>query len=136
MNHEIIWNWNPLTSIGPVVFGESIDFLLGKYDLEKLDEEDLTGWDTYLFKNNSTRIYVEDAHIISVACYDNFFYEGKNLIGCTLQEVRKIFSQDEEEVGEITGDKIPIDYDGLGMTLWFRHDLVADVTCHGVITED
>lgn len=73
--------------------------------------------------------------VVSVGCYDNLLYQGRNLLGLTLEEIREVLGQ-EDEIGEMIGEEIPVEYESLSLQLWFRGDVVVDATCYGFIEND
>ncbi len=130
---SIFWNWEPLVSIGPFRFGEPVAPVIEKYNLRKLERvSEVADWDTYEVPDGNTVIYVEDSSIDSVACYDNLFYQGKNLLGISLEEIHEILGK-EDEFGKIIGEKTPVEYESFGLQIWFRNGITVDATCYGFI---
>jgi hypothetical protein len=130
------WDWHPCVSVGPLTFGESISPLIEKFDLQELDtDQAASGHIPYDFPNCETRIYAnEDGEIENVGCFDNLYYQGQNLFGLTLDEIRALLGP-EEEIGETVlfdfpgneFEKFPVDYYELGAQFWFRDGVVESV---------
>jgi len=135
MPKEIIWNWKPLESVGLITFGEYAPPIVAKYNLDKLYANCKSGdWDAYQFPNTETYVCVENFHIISVGCYDNIFYQDKNLIGLSLDEIRAILGK-EDEISEIVGTQIPIEYENLSLILWLKDKIIVGANCSRLIEE-
>ncbi len=134
---SIIWDLNPLISVGPVQFGTLITPFIKEYLLQKIELYPVEGldWDTYVFPDCESTLHVENSHIVSVGCYDNFFYKERNLLGLTFEEIQEILGP-EDEIGEQIGEKIPVEYEKLGVEVWLRDEIVADITCYGAFPED
>jgi hypothetical protein len=83
------WIWEPLISIGSIKFGEFIEPLIFKFELEKLEKpfEDCS-WETYRFPSCNTCLYSENSQVTSAGCFDNLYYKGRNLFGLTIGEIR------------------------------------------------
>jgi hypothetical protein len=135
----IIWKWNPLISIGEIIFGEPIEPLIIKYDLIELPKPfDEAYWDSYEVPDFSKRIYSEDGIVTIVGCFDNLYYGENNLFGLTFGEIRGLLGE-EDKVGEtVTFDfedddfeEIPIEYYKLGLQLWFRDGIVESAMLSG-----
>ncbi|CBN57583.1 MULTISPECIES: hypothetical protein [Kamptonema] len=132
----LIWHWQPLVSIGYIHFGEAATPIVTKYNLQKLEPDCKSGdWDTYEFPECETRIYVENCYIVGVGCYDNLFYQGQNLFGLSLDDIRQILGQ-EDEIGEMIGTQIPIEYFRLGVQLWMKDDAIVGAICNGLIEDE
>lgn len=137
---NIIWDWKPLESIGGIKFGDCINELAKKYHLhplKKMYESD--EWETYEIPENLTKVYVAKDQIVEdIGCFDNLYYNGKNLFNLTLDEVREILGL-EDEVGEAIYnyydeepyEKIPVEFESLGLQLWFRGGIAVDAMVCG-----
>jgi hypothetical protein len=131
----INWNWKPLISVGPLKFGQPAIPLIKKYNLIALESDcESSDWDTYEFPNSQTRIYVENSYIDSVGCYDNLIYEGTNLLGLSLNEIRSILGN-ENEIGEVIEMQTPIEYETLGLQLWLEDKITIGGICYRVIED-
>jgi hypothetical protein len=137
MNNSIlIWDWEPLVSVGSIQFGAPANPIIAKYNLQKLEPDcESADWDTYEFPDTDTRISVENGCIFSFNCYDNFFYKGQNLLGLSLDDIRQILGL-EDEIDEMVGTYIPIYYESLGLTLWMKDDVIGGATCHEAIEDE
>ncbi len=144
MKEEIItWEWSPLVSIGSLKFGESIDPVISKFDLYKLDKPfEEADWDSYEFPNRDKRVYAEDGHITIIGCFDDLYYEGKDLFGLTLDEIRSLLGE-EDEIGETVlfdfedgeYDKTPVEFYKYGLQIWLRDGMVESAMISGAIDE-
>ncbi len=144
MKKSIFWNWIPLISIGPLKFGQHKCFLIDKYQLIRTPDCDPPSWETYDFPDGDTSLSFEESYLVSVNRYESFFYQEKNLIGLSLEEICAILGP-EDEIGETIilendnlekiGEIIPVEYNELGLQLWFENGVVTN-TCSDGITED
>lgn len=83
-----------------------------------------------------TRIYTEGDRITGVGAFDELFYKGKNLFGMTLVRLRSHLGP-PTEIGEAIGERIPVEYEQLGIQVWLGTDgLVDSVMCHEYIEPD
>jgi hypothetical protein len=142
---NIIWNWKPLESVGEIKFGIHINELTERYNLhllEKIYESD--EWETYEIPENLTKVYVaKDHRVEDIGCFDNLYYNGKNLLNLTLDEVREILGS-EDEVGEAVYnyydeepyEKIPVEFESLGLQLWFRGEVAVDAMVSGALDDE
>jgi len=71
---------------------------------------------------------VEEGKLADVLCRDALEYEGVDLLGMPLSDVRQILGQ-EDGVGEGVGEGIAVYYEELGLTLWVTDDTVQNATC-------
>jgi hypothetical protein len=132
----IIWDWKPLLSVGPIYFGDPVKKLVENQGLKLMDFDDgITEWDTYQVPNGETTVHVEDGKVVSVGCYENLYFNGKNLLGLTLDTVRTILGK-EDEIGEEIIDKTPVEYERLGLQIWIRNEIVVDAICYSPIEGD
>ncbi|KAF3886438.1 MULTISPECIES: hypothetical protein [Nostocales] len=132
---SINWIWKPLNSVGPFNFGNPISEFEKDYKLELIEPADeITGWETYGLIHYETHIYVENSLIISINCYDQLIYQNLDILGMTLSEIRNLFGK-ENQPGELNGDQICIEYEELGLQLWFQDDIVTSASCYGLIED-
>jgi hypothetical protein len=125
--------WEPLIAVGPFKFGTSIQQYIEMYSLQFVDDTDeVDCWLTYITPDKTTYIYAEGENIVSIACYECLFYQDQNLIGLSVSEIRKLLGN-EDEIGEVVGGGIPIEYFSLGLQLWVQEEFVTDVTCYSTI---
>jgi hypothetical protein len=101
-------------------------------------------WETYEVPGNKTKIYVNKNSIIEdIGCFDNLYYNGKNLFTLTFNEVREILGL-EDEIGESIYnyydeepyEKTPIEFESLGLQLWFRGGFAVDAMVSGSINDE
>lgn len=131
----IIWNWEPLVSVGFFKFGQQASPVIKQYNLLKLEPDcEAATWDTYEFPNSHTRIYVENSYVDSVGCYDNLFYKGINLLSLSLNEIRKILGK-EDEIGESIEMQTPIEYEDKSLQLWLQNGIIIGGICYGFIKD-
>ncbi|MCB2263519.1 MAG: hypothetical protein LGR52_11405 [Candidatus Thiosymbion ectosymbiont of Robbea hypermnestra] len=128
--------FEPLQGVGPFPFGEAIEPLINKLGLIEVPEEnvDATGWITYRMPGQDIRIHSEDGKIISIACYEDCWYKGKNLIGLTLQDIVRLLGpttlSDEPNVIEIDDDEeVVYEIESIDVQLWVRNGIVVTVIC-------
>jgi|GEM_PF-3776371 len=78
--------WNPNVGVSLFLFGDRIAPYLSAIGFEEfLDEYNETlSWEVYGWSKPELRILVEDDKIVSVACYDECWYRGINLIGADI----------------------------------------------------
>jgi hypothetical protein len=132
----IQWHWVPCVSVGPIIFGEPVAPVIGKFDLQKLEKDyEDADWDTYEFPDCETRIYVdENGGIKEIGCFDNLYYQGQNLFGLTLDEIRVLLGP-EDEIGKIVlfdfpgneFEKFPVEFENFSAQFWFREGVVESV---------
>lgn len=134
---ETIWNLTPHISVGVFKFQTSINPLIAKLNLLKLDEK-RGEWDEYEIPGCETLVYADDNGIIEyVACYDNLYYEGKNLFGLKIDEIRKILGEEGKTGKTVLFDfkdnefeKTPIDFEQWGLDMWFKNEVVESINAY------
>ena len=128
-------NWEPFVSVGPFKFDTLIQKYIEPYNLHFVEAADATvNWDTYATSDESVYIDTENSKIVSISCYVSFYYNGKNIIGLSLPEVREILGR-EDEIGDQLGEKIPVEYYALNLQLWVQNEYVTNVTCNGLVED-
>lgn len=121
----MLYNWIPNRSVGDLALGSKISHYKNLVLVEEEFHESVD-WNIYRLKDNDTiRVYVEKKNIISILCYEKFFYQGINLIGKKLKEVEKILEQKTSEFGEPVdlgndGIQIPVEFESIGLQAWVR----------------
>jgi hypothetical protein len=141
---RIKWNWEPLISIGSIMFGESIEPLIIKFGLEKLEKPfEECNWETYRVFNCNTCLYSENSRVTSAGCFDNLYYKGQNLFGITIEEVRIILGKESEigeamryYVGEEEIEQTPVEFDELSLQLWFINGIVTSAIVHPLLEDE
>lgn len=132
---EITWDLTPNISVGVFKFQTSINPLISKLNLLKLNEKQ-GEWDGYEIPDCETRVYADDNGIIEcVGCYDNLYYEGKNLFGLKVDEIRKIIGEEGKTGKTVLFDfkdnefeKTPIEFEQWGLEIWFKNGIVESVS--------
>ena|GEM_PF-676115 len=127
----------PLQGIGSFPLGGAIEPLINKLGLIELPEEskDATGWIAYTMPGQDIRIYSEDDKIVSVACYEDCWYKGRNLIGSAFQDVVRLLGpatlSDEPNVVEIDDEEqVVYEIENANVQLWVRDGIVVTVICY------
>jgi len=128
------WSLDPLVSVGPVHFGELAHPLIKKYGLHRLEPEVSSGRETYEFNDCETRVYVEGGRIVCVGCFDELFYQGKNIFGLSFEEMHELLGP-EDDIGEDICGLVPVEYEKLGLQIWLRNGFVDSVMCNGPTNE-
>lgn len=125
----------PLKSVGPFLFDSSIsnysDFMLHEVD-EEFDEE--VGWKAHTIPDKEVRIYTENEKIVSIACYDELYLDGNNLIGLEVGVFKSIINSelsDYEKIELDNGIKEILDYDSLGIQAYAMYGFIDSITCSG-----
>ena len=134
-NQRIIWQWEPLISIGYIRFNEPIIPLIRKYKLQRKVEYEPPDWQVYEFPEDETLVNVEKSRVLSVSCYNNFFYKGKNLLGISLKEINDILGK-EYEIDESIETQTLVIYDSMSLQLWFENGVTVSAMCYGFIEEN
>ncbi len=134
-NDELVWN--PSKGIGPFQIGVKIKKYIQEFDLELVSDEMKEGyeWETYSIKNrDDIRVYSEDSKVVSILCDEYCFYEGKNLIGITIEQLVNVLNTEPNE----KVDKIDLDdgihyvyeFDDYGCQVWVKDNKVESFTCN------
>jgi hypothetical protein len=95
------WQWTPLKSVGDIPFNAVAELILQKYKMKRV--ESIHGedeWDTYGIAGGGLEVYVEDSRIEGVGCFDNLYYQGRNIIGMEVDEVKCLLGEPDD-----TGEK-------------------------------
>jgi hypothetical protein len=128
--------WDPKVSVGPFKFGVIIHQYLTRYNLHLVEAAtEPVNWDTYADAQEGIYIDVEDSKIIAISCYEHFFHEGKDIIGMTLDDIKEYLGN-PSEIGDVVGDKTPVEYYDLGLQVWLRDNRVTDVTSNGFLIDE
>ena len=129
------FEWIPREKLGDFEFGTPIEKYIKKYNLETLPEEydNKVGWDVYSLPNTNVRIFVENGSIISIACYEECWYQGTNLIGLNIEEAsRLIGSNPSDDVDLIYIDNEPqqvFEFEDLEAQFWVKDGKVVTIFC-------
>ena len=132
---KISWIWVPLFSVGPFCFGETIFQYENSYQLKLVSRgsECVTGWDSYDVTGYDAQIHCENDKIVAIACYEQFYYKGVNLIGKNLKKVCNLLKLSPDEYGEIIyineSPQVPVEFDSVDLQLWCFEEIVVSVFC-------
>ncbi len=133
---KIVWEWEPNSSLGPIKLGDQISHYVEKFHLKDAndDNDDITGWVSYVLPSVDTYVYVENGIIVSITSYEEFFYKEKNIIGVKTSELLNILGRDPDEIGvSVLYDngviQTPFEYLDLGLQLWVRDEEVVSASC-------
>jgi len=130
---KIAWTWVPNVSIGPFEFGEGIEEYFDAFEILEIPEEydPEVEWEVFGLPDEDVRIFTSEGRIISVACYGEFFLEGRNLIGMPYENVEAMLGQEPDEVGDPIPiedeEQVPIEFDSLGLQIWTVGGVVVSV---------
>ena len=129
------FEWVPLKKIGAFEFGAPIKDYLKIYDLIELPDEydEKEVWTVYTISDFDVRIFAEEGNIVSVSCYEEFIYKGKNLIGLNLREVIDLIGvQPNKKVDIIYIDneqKRVYELEDVSAQLWVKDGKVVTIFC-------
>lgn len=133
--------WNPNVGVSLFLFGDRIAPYLSAIGLEEfLDEYNETlSWEVYGWSKPELRILVEDDKIVSVACYDECWYRGINLIGADIATAMEcIGAHPEDNPDEFDlddGIQAVFEFDEVGAQLWVKKGIVVTGIC-GFLPEE
>jgi len=131
---NIIWEWVPNSSLGPIKLGDQISCYIETLHLLDDDaEDDITNWIGYRLPDVDTYIYVENEIIISITSYEEFIYKDKNIIGIKVNQLSEILGCEPTEFGRSVlfddGDiQTPLEYIDLGLQLWVSNEIVMSAS--------
>ena len=101
--------------------------------LVKVDEYDAdVDWISYKLENRDMRLYIENNKFVSVACYDECIFKGKNLIGLNINELNKFLNKKPDKSEKMmldSGLKEVYDYYNLGIQVYVKAGIVDSITC-------
>lgn len=133
--------WNPNISVGVFRFGDRIDHYISALSLTEFPDEydEEVGWKVYGWSGPELRIFVEDDKIVSIACYDECWYRGVNLIGTDFSEAIVCIGsspEDDPEAFDINGEtQVVFEFEEVDAQLWVKEDIVVTVIC-GFLSEE
>jgi hypothetical protein len=123
------WHWIPGKSIGPFIFGDPAGPFIRDYDLRKRRPAcSIADWDTYEFPGFESWVVVEDGRIAEVHCVDAVEYEGTDLIGLPVSDVRDLLGAENKSEDNV-GLGYALYYDRLGLTLFIVNEVVKAAAC-------
>lgn len=121
--------------MGPFYFGADANPVISWLKLQKLDPDyEGADWDTYEVPTLESRIMVETGLVSGVLCCDRLIYNGKNLLGLPLGEIRSILGP-EDSITENISLGEAVYYKQLGLTLWLAGGVVRSATCNAIIAD-
>ncbi|MBW4504948.1 MAG: hypothetical protein KME64_00280 [Scytonematopsis contorta HA4267-MV1] len=72
---------------------------------------------------------------MTATLYSPLIYQNLDILLMTLSEIRNLFGR-ENKPGELFLDNIfCIEYEDMGLQLWFQDDIVTNATCYGLIED-
>lgn len=125
--------WNPNIGVGVFRFGDRTDRYISAMGPDEFPDEydEDVGWKVYGWLNPELRVFVEDDKIVSVACYDECWYRGVNLIGTDLSKAIACIGsnpEDDPEAFDIDGEtEVAFDFDEVNAQLWVKENIVIAV---------
>ncbi len=125
------FEWIPLKQVGFFKFGD--DIKIHSNILVQIPEErdNKVEWDVYTIPGRNIRIFTERNKIVSIACYDNFYFKNVNIIGYDAKKINTLLNtQSNIEVDEIEIDgqiQKVYEYDALGLQVWTKNELVVSI---------
>ena len=137
----MILDWEPLKRIGPFEFNTPIHEYIEFYHLVHVPEEDddITGWATYTLPEHEIRIYTENRQIVSIACYEECLYHGRNMIGMEfIEAVSLLKATPDENIDIIYIDDEPqevFELDEKEAQLWVKDGTIVTISCRAPCDE-
>lgn len=142
INGNMIAHFEPFQGIGEFKIGANIAPYMKKFALEFTPADSSTGWDTYELEHPEISISTEENVIVSIACYDECLYKGRNMIGMTIEEFLNYYElKSDGEADELLfeeGDVEPqfvYEFDSIGLQVWVKKDHILNVIASGYIEE-
>lgn len=133
----IPWEWTPNERVGPFVFGSPIAPVQQEYGLILLEPDSETDdWDTYIIPDYESRVYAENDKITDVGCNDKLIYQGRNLLGRTVELAKRLFG--DPDVIEYNDGPVPsiYQYDRFGLMVFVIDQRIDSASCAGVFDEN
>ncbi len=133
----IPWDWTPKERVGPFEFHASIEPVRQEYGLILLEPDSETDtWDTYIIPEYESRVYAENGKITDVGCNDKLIYQGKNLLGRTVELAKRLFG-DPDEVEHNDGPVPSIyQYERFGLMLFVIDQRIDSASCAGILDDN
>ena len=140
-----IWNWRPNIGVGCFKFNASIKKYKDKYGIIYNEDvnsgDDITGLETYNLPDDEIAIEVnrDTGRIHSISSEQNFVYNGKNIIGMTLDDLSEMLGVIPDTVdsplyfGE-NDVRTPVTFYDLGLDVYLRDGII--VLADGLIYPD
>jgi hypothetical protein len=124
----------PLVSVGQFALGSSIKLYSKEFNFKIVKEEfdSFTSFH-YSFDTNIT-LFVHDDLIDSISCDEECFYQGKNLIGISLEEFILTIGenyQGEPDVLDFEEDsdipQVVYEFENLGLQVWTKNEIIVTI---------
>lgn len=132
-----------LEGIGKFKLGSNIHVYEMDFDFEYSPPDPVTGSESYSIDIPYITIFTYDKVIESIVCYEECLFQGKNLIGITLQELLSFTSwqYDKDDVDEMffEEDGIPqivYIFDAQGLQVWTKKNVIVAIIVSSYIAED
>ena len=127
------YDFKPLQGVGPFKFGSKLKMYQHLNLKESFDEyNSKVDWRVFKMEKPDSRIYFENNQITSIACYEEIYYKGHNLIGTSFDELKVIINRvpDEQSSLEIeNGIQNIYEFDDLAIQVWVKDDVVVSIFC-------
>jgi hypothetical protein len=126
---SIIWNWKPKYSVGPVKLGEPFGAKFQEFELIRTPDYDAPDQESFKFPDE-TVLSIENSIVESICCKLNFYYLDKNLIGLSLENLRKVLGS-ENNIDSSSSDEICLEYDEYYLVIFLdkQQEKVTAVSC-------
>lgn len=129
--------WVPNICYGEFFFGEDINKYIDVYNLiQDMETPDSTGWRQYRVPGKEVYIEAEHGKVVSILCYEEFFYKGTNIISSSLDDLEKLLGSACADIGDsvvyFDGDEqTPVDFDPLGLQVWVDSSRqIQSISCY------
>ena len=130
----------PFKRIGKFKFKDRISLVIKDLNYEYLDK-DQSGYESFILNDLGVSLYVEDNLIESIACDQECYFKGINIIGMNFKDFlrkMKLVSSDKKEAYEMANSKMQEVYevDEIGLQVWVEDNLINTVIAMYFDTED
>jgi hypothetical protein len=139
-NSEMKFEWEPLKRIGCFELGAPVQSYIERCRLTLVTyDDDPTGWDTYEMPDMDMALHVEEGEIVSVACEEECWYKGVNLIGFDFDEAKKLLGlepSDDVDIIEIDDEPQEVyEFDDVEAQIWVKDGKIVTVICRPLLVE-
>ena len=122
------WLWIPGSRVGPFWFGRPLPSEV-PWPVELLPPSmDGAEWKTFRVGDELARVSIEDESVIHVECAASLCFEGVELVGMEVLDVRRLLSGRLTLVEDELDGSQTWECDGLGLTLWVQDGRVESAT--------
>lgn len=129
----------PLKRVGPFIFDSHFDHY-SFLNLIEIEEEYLpvVNWNVFTIEKKDIRIYFENNLLVAISCDDECFYNGKNLIGLSFEELKSVLmiepdAFDEEDLDD--GIRQVYNFNSLELVVYVEEDKVISISASGPCLE-